>query len=147
MSAPSLEPGDRTWRPGAKRYEATGIAVSYESRLCLHQQECVKGLPTVFDIERRPWIDPAAEPPEDIAEVVRRCPSGALQYHLAGERDEEPPRPTRIERHADGTLHARGELRIETATGSRHEARAMLCGCGLSGNQPFCDHSGRCAER
>ncbi|WP_307180372.1 (4Fe-4S)-binding protein [Streptomyces canus] len=146
MSAPPPDSEDRTWRTGSKRYETAGIAVSYESRICLHQAECVKGLPTVFDVARRPWIDVGAEPAEDIAAVVRRCPSGALQCRLAGERDEEPSRPTRIQRHSDGTLYVRGDLQIETSAGDRHETRAMLCGCGLSANQPFCDHSGRCAE-
>ncbi|WP_326594825.1 (4Fe-4S)-binding protein [Streptomyces sp. NBC_01803] len=147
MSAPPSDPGDGTWRPGSKRYEGAGISVSYESRLCLHQAEYIKGLPTVFDVERRPWIDAGAEPANDIAEVVRRCPSGALQYHLSGERDEEPSLPTQIQRHSDGSLHIRGDLQITTASHVRRETRVILCGCSLSTNQPFCDHGGRCAHQ
>ncbi|MGW4435053.1 hypothetical protein ACWELO_04645 [Streptomyces sp. NPDC004596] len=62
-------------------------------------------------------MDPAAAPVDDIAAVVRRCPSGDLQYRLAEEQVEEPSRPTRIHRHRhpDGTLYVRGDLRIETA--------------------------------
>jgi uncharacterized Fe-S cluster protein YjdI len=147
MSAPALDPSDRTRRPGSKRYDAADIAVSFEARRCLHQAECIKGLPTVFDVERRPWIDAGAEPADEIAAVVRRCPSGALQYRLASGLNEEPSQPTRIQRHSDGTLHVRGDLEIDTVSGDRHETRAILCGCDLSANQPFCDHSGRCAEQ
>ncbi|WP_373920479.1 N-acetyltransferase [Streptomyces sp. 1-11] len=60
------------------------------------------------------------------------------RYHLAGERDEEPSHPTRIHRHPDGTLHVRGDLRIEAATGSRHETRAIPCGCGASATSLRC---------
>ncbi|MFG2358721.1 (4Fe-4S)-binding protein [Streptomyces sp. NPDC048521] len=147
MATPSPGGEDRTRRPGAKRYEAAEIAVSYESRICLHQAECLRGLPSVFDADRRPWIVVDAEPAAVVAEVVRRCPSGALQYHMRAERNEEPQRPTHLQRHPDGTLHMRGDLHIETAGGIRRETRAMLCGCGRSANQPFCDHSGPCGQR
>lgn len=35
---------------------------------------------------------------------------------------------------------------MTSAHGDRHETRVMLCGCGASANQPYCDHSGPCAE-
>ncbi|WP_399171993.1 CDGSH iron-sulfur domain-containing protein [Streptomyces sp. PanSC19] len=40
----------------------------------------------------------------------------------------------------------RGDLVVAGPYGDRHETRVMLCGCGASGNQPYCDHSGPCAE-
>jgi uncharacterized Fe-S cluster protein YjdI len=54
------------------------IAVRFDESLCCHAGECVKGLPAVFDPSKEPWIDVNAAPPEAIAEVVARCPSGAL---------------------------------------------------------------------
>ncbi|MGW0877114.1 (4Fe-4S)-binding protein [Streptomyces sp. NPDC002740] len=146
MTRPDSDAGDRTLRPEARRYEAPGIAVSYEARICVHEAECVRGLPAVFDVERRPWIDAGAESPDRIAEVVRRCPSGALQYHLRDGDDEQPSHPTQVERKADGTLHLRGDLLLKTEEGPRTETRVILCGCGLSANQPLCDHSGRCGR-
>jgi uncharacterized Fe-S cluster protein YjdI len=137
---------DPTLRDGAKRYEGSDIAVSYEARICLHQAECLRGLPAVFDVEHRPWIEVSAAPAEAIAEVVERCPSGALQYHLRAGREEEPSQPTRLRRHAGGILYLRGDLQIETDAGIRRESRVMLCGCGTSANQPFCDHSGPCGS-
>ncbi|MDJ1132772.1 (4Fe-4S)-binding protein [Streptomyces iconiensis] len=140
-------PEDRTRRAGRKRYEGPGIAVSYEVARCLHAAECVRGLPEVFDVSRRPWIDPAAAAPDRIAEVVERCPSGALQYHREdGAPDEVPPAPTRANLHGDGVLHLRGDLRVATPEGERAETRVMLCGCSHTRHAPFCDHTGRCKE-
>jgi uncharacterized Fe-S cluster protein YjdI/CDGSH-type Zn-finger protein len=137
---------DRTHRPRSRRYAGAGVAVSFEAARCLHAAECVRGLPEVFDTARRPWISPDGAPPEVVAEVVRRCPSGALQYHLAAGAEEQPTRPTRVSRHADLVLHLRGDLQIRTPDGERRETRVMLCGCGRTGQEPFCDHSGPCAK-
>jgi hypothetical protein len=49
---------------------------------------------TVFDVEKRPWIQPQNASAEQVAEVVGRCASGALHYRLQGPR-EDPERPTR----------------------------------------------------
>lgn len=81
-----------------------------------------------------------------LAEVVRRCPSGALQYELADGGTEIPVRPARIVRGSIGQLTVRGELSVETVEGPRAETRAILCACGQSGHQPYCDHSGPCGE-
>ena len=66
-----------------KAYRTGAITVSFEARRCLHAAECVRGLPDVFDPAQRPWIRPDRATAERLAEVVRRCPSGALQYELA----------------------------------------------------------------
>ena len=59
-------------------YEGQEIVVSYELKKCIHAAECVKGLPAVFDVDARPWINPDGAPPEAIEAVIARCPSGAL---------------------------------------------------------------------
>ena len=69
---------------GKKTYQGRSIAVSFEAKRCRHAAECVRGLPEVFDIERRPWIQPDNAAADRTAEVVRRCPSGALEYHRVG---------------------------------------------------------------
>jgi uncharacterized Fe-S cluster protein YjdI/CDGSH-type Zn-finger protein len=137
---------DRTIRAAAKRYTGADIAVSYEAGICLHQAECLRGLPAVFDVERRPWIDVNSAPAAATAEVVTRCPSGALQYHMRGGPQEEAQRPTDVQRRSDGVVYIRGDLDIRTAQGMRHETRVMLCGCGQSKKEPFCDHSGPCGR-
>ena len=65
-----------------KTYRTESITVTFEVRRCLHAAECVHGLPEVFDPTKRPWIQPDRTTAERLAEVVRRCPSGALQYEL-----------------------------------------------------------------
>ncbi|MFB7008523.1 MULTISPECIES: CDGSH iron-sulfur domain-containing protein [unclassified Streptomyces] len=54
--------------------------------------------------------------------------------------------PTHLSLRADGVLHLRGDLEVVTLQGPRQETRVMLCGCGRTGNAPYCDHSGACGE-
>ncbi len=133
--------------PRLKEYDGEGITVTFEPRRCLHAAECVRGLPEVFDLARRPWVLPDAAAPERVAEVIRRCPSGALQYHpAAGGAEEVPDAPTRVRRDPSGRLLVRGDLLVSGAQGVRHETRAVLCGCGASANQPYCDRAGLCGD-
>ncbi|MFB8021133.1 (4Fe-4S)-binding protein [Streptomyces rubiginosohelvolus] len=133
-------------RPAAKSYDGEGIVVGFDAHRCLHAAECVRGLPHVFDVDRRPWVQPDNAPADEVAEVIHRCPSGALQYHRTdGMPDEVPDVPTHVSLHADGVLHLRGDLEVATPYGPRHETRVMLCGCGATANAPYCDHSGPCA--
>ena len=123
-----------------REYTSEGVTVYYEARRCLHFAECIRGLPGVFDVGKRPWIQPDQADPERVAEVIRRCPSGALHYELAHGSPEEPEHPTRVHTVKDGPLTVQGELVIETPEGELTEVRAALCRCGRTQNQPFCDH-------
>ena len=49
--------------------------------------------------------------------------------------------PTRVEAVKDGPLLLRGELRLQTPAGELQDVRAALCRCGLTENEPFCDHA------
>jgi uncharacterized Fe-S cluster protein YjdI len=62
-----------------RTYEGTDVDVSFDSALCEHAAECVRGLPAVFEVGRRPWIIPDNASVDEVAEVVARCPSGALR--------------------------------------------------------------------
>ncbi|WP_329037798.1 (4Fe-4S)-binding protein [Streptomyces sp. NBC_01725] len=73
-----------------KAYTSQSITVTFEAGRCLHAAECVRGLPEVFDPGRRPWIRPDGAGAGRVAEVVRRCPSGALQYELVDGGAETP---------------------------------------------------------
>lgn len=132
-------------REARKAYRGDAITVSFDAGRCLHAAECVRGLPQVFDTARRPWIAPDAASGDEVAAVVRRCPSGALRYELVDGTAERPPAPTTVVRDAAGRIVLRGDLRVRTPDGAEErETRAMLCGCGASGNQPYCDLSGTC---
>ena len=63
-------------------YEAEGITVTFDPNICTHAARCVRGLPLVFDVGRKRWIRPELDTPERVAEQVKRCPSGALQFRL-----------------------------------------------------------------
>ncbi|RMB79417.1 (4Fe-4S)-binding protein [Streptomyces shenzhenensis] len=129
-----------------KAYRAQSITVTFEAGRCLHAAECVHGLPEVFDTAKRPWIQPGNATVERLVEVVGRCPSGALQYEHVDGGTESPDRPTMITRSATGQLTVRGELSVDTPQGARAETRVVLCGCGQSRLQPYCDHAGSCGR-
>lgn len=62
-----------------KAYEGTELTVSFDPEVCVHAGECVRGLPAVFEVGRRPWILPDADSAENVIAQVGRCPSGALR--------------------------------------------------------------------
>ena len=129
-----------------RRYEGERIAITFDRARCIHAEECVRGLRSVFDTGRRPWIDASAAPAARIAEVVMRCPSGALRFErLDGGAEEPVPVRNTLTVEPNGPLHVRGELEIETPQGVVHGTRATLCRCGASRARPFCDGSHRAA--
>src|SRR6266446_4556367 len=85
-----------------------------------------------------PALDPRRPADADtVAEVVRRCPTGALHYRLLAEKPEEPPHPTIITPDPRGPLLVRGDLVLDTPEGPLAETRAALCACGRTRNQPL----------
>jgi uncharacterized Fe-S cluster protein YjdI len=127
--------------PTGGRHDGRAISVWYDPRRCTDVGECVRGAPAVFDLaaQPEPRIDPDADLPERIAQIVRRCPTGALHYRLADGTDEPAESPTRISLRPEGPIWVQGDLRIDTSRGPLVERRAALCGCGRSANRPWCD--------
>ena len=127
-----------------RSYDADGITVHWDSTRCIHTARCLRALPEVFDVRRRPWIDVTAASADAIAEAVEACPTGALRYDRTdGTPGETPVRPAVAVPIADGPLLLMGDLRVETPDGEEiaREYRLTLCRCGRSRNQPFCDNS------
>ena len=128
-------------------YPAGHITVTFDPNLCVHSAKCLAGLPAVFDVGRRKWIDVDAASAEDIAATIDRCPSGALKYRLPDGRTAAvavpPPPAAVITLTTDGPLLIEGRVRVETAGGEvvREAERVALCRCGGTRNQPFCDGS------
>jgi uncharacterized Fe-S cluster protein YjdI len=129
-----------------KLYWGKEINVWFDSGLCLHAAECLRALPDVFDVGRQPWVLPDAGDPWEVAQAVRRCPTGALQFAFT--REYRPPEeggiPTSIIAKSDGPLWVRGDFQVTTDDAVTHQTRIALCRCGQSGNAPFCDASGPC---
>lgn len=65
-------------------YRTPEITVTFAPALCLHSGVCVRGLPEVFDVRAKRWVRPERATAAEVAAQVARCPSGALQFHLAG---------------------------------------------------------------
>ncbi len=125
-------------------YDGAGIRITYDAGRCIHAAECVRGLPTVFDTARRPWIDADGASPDEIAAVIRKCPTGALQFErLDGGEPEIPAARNEITVAPDGPLYLSGDLELMDAERRvfTRETRAALCRCGASKNKPWCDGS------
>jgi len=125
--------------PAGKAYPGDVITVWFDATRCEHFAECVRGLPDVFQPGRRPWVRVDLGTPDEIAAVVRRCPTGALHYRLDVGEPEKPKVPTRVLRLSAGPILVRGDLLLRTPAGELKETRAALCGCGSTQNSPFCD--------
>jgi CDGSH-type Zn-finger protein/uncharacterized Fe-S cluster protein YjdI len=125
-------------------YSGENIDVTYDVARCIHAAACVKGLPSVFNTQARPWVQPDNADSDAVAEVVVRCPTGALHYKRKdGGPAEGIPDANTIEVTSEGPLYVRGDVTIAAPDGRivLKDVRMALCRCGASGNKPFCDNS------
>lgn len=139
-----------------KEYRNDDIIVYWFPELCAHPGICLKLLPEVFDLNRRPWIDVNAAEPQAIIATIDQCPSGALRYSLPeGSRvdsdlaggvgsinfERANPAAVKIKVTADGPLLVEGPAVLVGPDGEvlKEGGRMALCRCGLSHNRPFCD--------
>lgn len=73
-----------------KRYPTSDGQVIWQPHKCTHSGVCARGLPAVFDPQRRPWVDVTGADVASIAAQVAQCPSGALSWEpTTGEQDTE----------------------------------------------------------
>lgn len=127
-----------------RRYEGRCATVTYDAKRCIHAGECVHGLPAVFKRGAKPWVDPDGAEADAVAEVVDRCPSGALHIECAGDAVEATmPERTTATLTPRGPTYLRGDLALmaEDNGVALRDTRMALCRCGGSGNKPFCDGS------
>lgn len=125
-------------------YPGSAADVHWDGRLCIHIGECGRADNELFVGGRKPWCQPDVVSTDDVAEVVSRCPSGALTYERKdGGPDESPDEENTVSVMYNGPLYVRGDLEVEGAAPDMSGARfrAALCRCGLSKNKPFCDNS------
>lgn len=125
-----------------KTYRGKDIEVTFDLDLCVHVGECLRGDRTVFKLDRRPWLMPDASEAEVVAQVVERCPSGALQYRRLDGAAAERHDGVRMVPIRDGPLMLTGEITVTRDDGATETLpRATLCRCGQSEHKPFCDNS------
>lgn len=126
-----------------RRYTSDDVDVTFSLKRCIHAKECVNRLSAVFDTEKRPWIQPANATADDVAEVILRCPSGALHFERKDGGVAETPTDTNtVTIWHNGPLQVQGDLTINGAqVAIEDETRVTLCRCGASEHKPFCDNS------
>ena len=125
-------------------YESPAITVTWSRRRCNHVAECVRGLPAVFKPGSVPWVEPAQATANRVAEVVRRCPTGALQYERHdGGAAEAAPAVNTVVPMSDGPLYVSGDITVVAEDGAAviRDTRIALCRCGATKFRPFCDGS------
>ena len=139
-----------------RHYRGNEASVTFDTHRCIHAEVCVRGLPQVFDVSRRPWILPDEGDPKRLERVVLGCPTGALRMAAATDErvapgaeaaatilPETPRNKNSLSVVPDGPLYARGNLEIEETPGAEilPDTRVGFCRCGASENKPLCDES------
>lgn len=118
--------------------------VHWDSRLCIHVGECGRANNDLFVGGRQPWCKPDEVSADEVADVVSRCPTGALTFtRKDGGAQEAANSENVVSVMYNGPLYLRGELDIDGAESDMNGVRfrAALCRCGQSKNKPFCDNS------
>ena len=63
-------------------YRGKEITITYDEHTCIHSGNCVKGLPSVFNVEQKPWVNADGAAIDAITKAIAQCPSGALSYKV-----------------------------------------------------------------
>ena len=124
-----------------KSYTGNKITIHDNRKICCHAAECVENLSKVFRKNERPWIVPDAANPDEIIELIKKCPSGALSYSIDGEKHTDYDEDPKITVSKNGPLLVKGRIEmpaVEFEEGVSKE-HYTLCRCGASKNKPFCD--------
>lgn len=69
-------------RGGITSYTRGHLTITFDLAVCEHSGNCTKGLPEVFDITKKPWVNSEGAAIEKIIKTIENCPSGALRYSL-----------------------------------------------------------------
>lgn len=132
-----------------KHYSNNDITITWKPDTCIHSRICWTQLRSVFDPTKRPWIEMSGADTQTIIDQVRRCPSGALSYHVNdGEEKQqavsaEVAEIVNIRITPNGPIIVNTDCRITHRDGSEEikKGTTALCRCGASQNKPYCDGS------
>lgn len=128
-----------------KEYTNGEITVVWKPATCIHSKKCWKGLSSVFNPTKKPWVNIAGSPSEVIMKQIDACPTGALSYYINNEGKSEliVSAVTKVEVIPNGPIRVLGDVEVNHSNGTvEHRERiTAFCRCGLSANKPFCDGS------
>lgn len=72
---------DRALLDGGYRcYTGENIDVYFNTAICQHSGNCVRGNGKLFNLKRKPWLMPDEVDVATVVKVIDTCPSGALKY-------------------------------------------------------------------
>ena len=128
-----------------KKYDNGEITVVWQPQKCIHSAICFRGLPSVFDPTRRPWVTVDGASSEEIMRQVSQCPSGGLTYTVNEDKAEgeveQVVAETVVEVLPNGPLLVYGNLAVKDYAGNEQKKSKVtaFCRCGGSKNKPYCD--------
>lgn len=64
---------------GYRAYTGEKIDVYFNTDICQHSGNCVRGSAKLFNLKRKPWIVPDEVDVATVVKVIDTCPSGALK--------------------------------------------------------------------
>jgi uncharacterized Fe-S cluster protein YjdI len=130
-----------------KTYTGKAASITFDLEACIHAGACVRGLPQVFDLKRKPWILPDAGSVAELRDIVARCPSGALGI-MEAEGASAAPSGVQVQTGRGGPYIIKGGCQVLGADGSvlKEGAVVALCACGKTAKAPFCDGSHAASE-
>lgn len=70
----------------SKEFSNKDITVTYDPCICKLSGKCARELSNVFSDTIIPWINLDDGNTEDIIKQIKKCPSGALQFHRKHEK-------------------------------------------------------------
>jgi len=88
---------------------------------CIHSMNCFKGLPQVFDPNKRPWANAEGATTEQIVNQIKNCPSGALSYEMdnaVSSEGKEGKSDVLVEPAPNGPLMVYGNLTVKGSDGT-----------------------------
>lgn len=66
----------------ANTFSNNEITVTFEPCKCINAERCARELSNVFRNSVIPWIDLNGASTKKIIKQVKKCPSGALKFHV-----------------------------------------------------------------
>lgn len=127
-------------QPIVKEYTNGEVTVVWKPGMCIHSGICLKGLPQVFNLKKRPWVNMEGADSEAIVNLVRECPSKALSIKGVRFKEEDQSATTHVTVIPHGPLIIKGGATvINRKEETVHHETVSFCRCGRSEQFPYCD--------
>jgi uncharacterized Fe-S cluster protein YjdI len=137
-----------------KEYSNGEITVVWQPKMCIHSAVCFRGLKSVFDPLKRPWVNIQGATTEQIVMQIEKCPSKALSYYYNNAQDnlsqnqedtniaQSQDKSIKIEVLPNGPILVQGNVTLKHGEEEKEtKATTYLCRCGASKKKPYCDGS------